>query len=85
MPTADGHRWANVIRDMVDDEHAAVVILGINELMVMHRIKRASLIVACAQMLAQEITGADPDIAPEVRRGIMALIDGYAMQDTLTK
>jgi hypothetical protein len=35
---------------------------------------------ACAQLVAQTITAAPPDVAKEVREGIMALIDDYAMR-----
>lgn len=80
------HRWASVIRRAIRDDAVDLVIKTINGLTgSAGSINNASLMSACAQILAQSITKAPPDIAPEVRAGIMELIDGYAMQDAVSR
>jgi hypothetical protein len=75
----DDHRWANVILKGVTKNGAQRLVLAVNHETQANRANRADVIVACSQILAQNIT-AEPSIAAEIRTGIMTLIDGYAME-----
>jgi hypothetical protein len=79
---ADDTQWANVIRAEAHDDRVQRVIEAINRETHMAHAKLADVIVACVQILGQTVANApsDPVIAGEIRRGIMSLIDGYAMQ-----
>jgi hypothetical protein len=77
--TTAGQQWAALIRDNSSDLSVIGVILAVNEETRARRANRADVIVACAQILAQNISPAN-DMAAEVRQGIMAMIDGFAMQ-----
>ncbi len=68
------NEWARVIQNGTSDRDVRAVISAINE----SGVNGAAVMVACTQVLAQSITDASPDIAREVRAGLLALIDGYA-------
>lgn len=68
-------KWANLISARATDSGTSRIISAINEAGIT---SRADVIVACAQILAQNIVGGGQD-AKEVRSGIHALIDGYAV------
>jgi hypothetical protein len=74
------HLWANLVIAGARDEEAIKVVKAINRLTVSGECNRGSIITACAQILAQCITGAPPNVAAEVRAGIMGLIDDFAMR-----
>lgn len=76
----DSKLWAQIIISKATDEEISVVIGRINDATISGDVSRASVIVGCAQVLAQCIAGADADISQEVRAGIISLIDGFAMQ-----
>lgn len=78
--TTRGQEWANVIRNGSRLDGVMGIILAINEETLAHRANRADVIVACAQILGQSIAPGAPEIAAEMREGIMAMIDGYAME-----
>lgn len=81
MPNA----WQRMIRQGASDAEVAIMINAINTTTKAGRINRASVIAACAQVLAQCIGDSPPNIASEIRAGILAMIDGFAMEHTLTK
>jgi hypothetical protein len=72
------HTWANLVILGATDDGARAVVDAINKLTRAGPTNRACVIVACTQILAQNITQAGPDIAAQVREGIMTLIDDYA-------
>jgi hypothetical protein len=74
-----GQEWARIIRDGAPDREVCVVIDAINVRTASYQANRGAVIVACAQILAQSIVG-EPSISAEIRAGIVALIDGFAMQ-----
>lgn len=74
-----GQEWAQLIRDAASDVDVISVIRAINNVTASYRANRAAVIVACAQILAQDITG-EPEVAAEIRAGIRSMIDGYAIQ-----
>jgi hypothetical protein len=74
-------RWANAILAGANDEQASRVVDAVNGLP--GGVGRASVILACAQILAQSITNAPPGLAAEVRDGILIMIDDYAMHFAL--
>lgn len=78
-----GQRWADVIIQGASDRETIAVIQAINAVTAERRANLAAVMVACAQILAQSITNADPDIAGEVRAGVLALVDGFAMQSAI--
>jgi hypothetical protein len=62
------------------------IILAINHKTFDRRANNADVIVACAQVLGQSIALAgSKEVATEIRQGIMALIDGYAMEVATTQ
>lgn len=73
------HRWANLIDDAAIPDQAARVVQVINHLVESRQVSRATVIVACAQILAQTITEAPPDLAGAVRDGVLTLVDDYAV------
>ncbi len=73
------HRWANLIIRRADDDDAMFLMRAINSATA-HGISRAAVIVVCAQILAQNITDADPAIAAEMREGVLLMIDDFAMR-----
>jgi hypothetical protein len=79
----DDQYWARVILAGANDDEGQLVIETINELTASKRVNRGSVMIACVQMLGQAIADAPPDVAREVRAGIMALIDGYAMKNAV--
>lgn len=81
MPT----EWATRIREGARGDNDALIIDAINRSVVNHRANNGSVMLACAQILAQTIVNAPPDIAREVRQGIISLIDDYAMRVALEK
>lgn len=74
-------RWADAILTGANDEQASLVVDAVNGLP--GGVGRASVILACAQILAQSITNAPPDLAAAVRDGILIMIDDYAMHFAL--
>ena len=76
----EDHQWANLIIQGALQEGAMAVIDAVNVLTHSGKANRGSVIVACAQMMAQTIVAANPADAREVRAGIVALIDDYAMR-----
>lgn len=79
------HYLANVIIQGARDDQAILVFRAINRLTRYGSMNRGSVMVACAQILAHCITQAEPEIAPEVREGIIGLIDSYAMRLAVEK
>lgn len=75
----DHHRWSEMIRDGASDRGVGNILQAVNVATKLELSNRADVIVACAQILAQNIT-ANPTIAAEIRLGIMSMIDGYAMR-----
>lgn len=75
---SDKHSWANVILNNARDEQAERVVQAVNNLTATRDVNAASVIVAYAQILAQSITQAPPDVAAEVRNGILTMIDDFA-------
>jgi hypothetical protein len=71
--------WAKVIRDGARDDQTRAVIGAINHLTRLNLANRAAVIMGCAQVLGQNISG-EPEIAKEMRDAIMELVDGFAMQ-----
>ena len=81
MSTDDGQEWAKIIRSAAENRQVEKVITAVNIITERRGANRAAVIVACAQILAQSITGgAEDEISHEMRQGIMALIDGFAMR-----
>lgn len=72
--------WAQVIRRGVSDGGVRRIILAVNRETATKGANMADVIVACAQMLGQSFAPESPGVAAEMRRGIMAMIDGFAMQ-----
>lgn len=79
-PTTRGQDWAKVIRGGSREAGVMGILMAINEETLAHRANRADVIVACSQILGQSIAPGGPEIAAEMREGIMAMIDGYAME-----
>lgn len=77
------HSWASVIRSGAKARDAERVIAAVNGLTARGEANAGTVIVACTQILAQCITQAPPDVAAEVRNGIMTLIDDFAMQSAI--
>ena len=75
-----GQEWARIIQNGAIETQVRDVIEAINRFSHAERANGASIMVACAQILGQSIVDAGPDIASEMRSGLMALIDGYAMK-----
>lgn len=73
-------KWGLSIRRRAPETEIRAIVDVVNKLTASGLVSRAAIIVACAQILAQNITGAPPDVAPEIRAGILALVDGFAMQ-----
>jgi hypothetical protein len=76
-------RWAATIRSGASDNQVELVIRAVNELTTARRANRAAVIVACAQILAQNIAESGPGLASDIRSGIGALVEGFAMQSAL--
>jgi hypothetical protein len=76
---SDAQNWAAHIRRSAPNVEVETLIRAINVETRTRRARRGAVIVACAQVLAQCIAG-EPEISREVRLGIIALIDGFAMQ-----
>lgn len=74
------HKWADLIIQRARDDDAALVVDAINKLVASRRANNGSVILACAQVLAQTIVNAPPGDAKEVREGIIGLIDDFAMR-----
>lgn len=74
------HHWANTIRQGARDDDAALVVDAINHLTATRHVNNGSIILACAQVLAQTIVNAPAGNAREVREGIISLIADYAMR-----
>ena len=56
------------------------IITAVNAIVAAGRANRGSVVVAYAQLMAQTIAQSGPDVAPEIRQGIMTLIDDYALR-----
>ena len=78
--TTAGKEWAQIIRDGSSDEGVRWVILAVNRETAARRSNRGDVMVACAQILGQSIAEGGPEIAAEVRQGILSMIDGYTME-----
>lgn len=74
------HKWANVLMSGIKEEDVAPIIEAVNALTHAQLATRGAVIAACVQILAQTIAMAGPDIAKEMREGIVGLIDDYAMR-----
>lgn len=78
---SSGEQWADVIRSGANDAGCEAVVAAVNAVTRDRIIANiACVIIALTQILGQVIANANPDIATEVRAGIMRLIDGYAMR-----
>jgi hypothetical protein len=75
-----GQEWARIIQNGATAPQVHEVISAINKLTGARRTNGASVMVACAQILGQSISDAGPEIAAEMRLGLMAMVDGFAMQ-----
>ncbi|HEY4153525.1 MAG TPA: hypothetical protein VGM38_09410 [Pseudolysinimonas sp.] len=78
--TTDGKEWARAIQNGATELQVRAVICAINRLTGSQRTNGAAVMVACAQILGQSIADAGPDIASEMRAGLLTLVDGFAMQ-----
>lgn len=78
-----GQEWARVIQNGATASQVREVIGAINRLTGTHRTNGASVMIACAQILGQSITDAGPEIAAEMRAGLLSLVDGFAMQTAM--
>lgn len=76
--TTMGRHFAKVIREGCEAWQVRGVIDEINALSRAHRANRAAIIMACAQILGQNISG-EPEVAKEMRAAILELVDGFAM------
>ncbi len=74
----DAARWAILIRDSADSTQVKAVIDAINGLTHARQANRAAVIVACAQIIGQNIQG-ESAVADEMRAAIITMIDGYAL------
>jgi hypothetical protein len=74
-----GNKSGRLILDSAPGREVCVVIDAIDVLTASHQANRGAVTVACAQILAQIIIG-QPSMSTVVRAGIVALIDGFAMQ-----
>lgn len=72
--------WARTIQSSATDEGMNEVINAMNETLRARRCTNVDIMVACTLALGQLIVPAGTEIADVMRRGIMALIDGYAME-----
>lgn len=79
----NSQEWARLLWDGAADAEVIAVIEAINGLTASKRANRAAVMVACAQILAQNVTQAPLDLAAEIRAGVLALIDGFAMQSAV--
>ena len=66
-----GQDLANIIAGEAHEAWVKHVIHSVNKA----RAKRADVIMACSIILGQSIAASDPDVADEMRHGIVALID----------
>jgi hypothetical protein len=80
--TETGQEWARIIQQGAPDRAVCAIISAVNAMSAEVQANRAAIIVACAQVLAQNITG-EPTLSSEVRAGILALVDGFAMQSAI--
>jgi hypothetical protein len=78
----DGRHWANIILAGTNEAGIIATIEAVNKVSTPRNV--GSTILACAQILGQVIATAGPDIAPEVRAGIIRLIDDYAMRAAIS-
>lgn len=80
---AEKFQWASEIQKMASPDGVKRTLAALNQ--TGPGISRASVIVACCQILATEITlAADGDEGAGITRtGIIALMDGFAMERTL--
>lgn len=74
------HQWANALMSGIKEEDVAPIIEAVNALTRAQLVTRGAVIVACVQILAQTIAMAGPDIAKEMRDGIVGLIDDYVLR-----
>jgi hypothetical protein len=81
--STDDQMWAEVIRRSSTADGVKSVVSSINLTTHARTANQADVIVACAMILGQSIDG--PDIAAEMRRGIMAMIDGFAMEFAIAR
>ncbi len=77
----DGHAWANKIQKGAAPDGIAVVLAALEELG-KSGVTPSSMIIAFCQVLAQGIVSSG-FVAPQVRGGIIAIIDGYATEIAL--
>ena len=76
----DGRRCAYSFRAGSHDDETAAIVDAVNMITKAGQANTGSVVIACSQILAQTIARAGPEIAPEVRAGILTLIDDYAMR-----
>ena len=74
--------WAEVVRDGSSEGGVKRVIGAVNDETRCRLANRADVIVACAQILGQNIAG-EPEVAREIRAAIMEMVDGYAMHSAV--
>lgn len=80
----ENNRTAQLFLAHADEAAVLRVISAVNQVVSARRASRAAVVVACAQILAQVVAGED-EVAPDIRDGIHALIDGCAMQVAVEK
>ncbi len=76
---------ARIIRDRSSPKKIAAFVAAIDREARQLRATHATVISSCAYVLARTITAAKPDDAAAIRSGILALMDGFAMQGALNR
>lgn len=83
-PLRQDQFWSRTIQHSATNEGVDEVINGMNAALREKRCTKADIMVACTQALGQLIVPAGTETADVMRRGIMALIEGYAMETALS-
>ena len=76
----DKHEWANLIIRGAREDGSIAIIDAINKVTASGIANRGSVMVACAQIMAQTIVDAGSENADVIRAAIMTLIDDYAIR-----
>lgn len=75
-----GHEIAALFRKRASNEHLDGLMKAINDQVKETTAHRSTVIVACCQILGQVVSNSGPDIAREIRSGVITLIDAYATE-----
>jgi hypothetical protein len=79
-PLHQDRYWSRTIQLSATDKGVEEVTNALNTTLLDKRCTKVDIMVACAQALGQLIVPAGTDIADVMRRGVIALIDGYSME-----